>query len=470
MIEQSQSIYYISYAVIVAALVITYLKLKTSEGTVITTKEFQVFQSGFLSGYSMVILCELIAAASFYHTFISLHLTLEKITMLYITTITASTLAGVATEIVDVGTRKDKCVISAMLYSISMFSILFGGHYEMILLGRIVYGVASSLHHTSFESYAVHEHSSLGFPEDWLGHTFSLLTHCMALMAALSGILGQIAASTGQLGCPALCCALFAVSAAYMVITWEKDLNSPRFMLSSFIYNMNSTISAVRSNKQILLLLTISSLCEASMLVFTFYWAPWMSALASEEDERISYEVLFSCLIMSSMLGNYFFQLFSSSALGGYGGTFQAVLLCSSVSYFLGAVFQTPMLAFLISLAVHGCMGGYYPAVGFFRGKLMVPELRSTAMIILRVSSLLLAVLLLATIHHNPMYLLGACSLLNGVAAYLQNNYVSAYHHHLSRRCAVPCSFMTVTTVPSPSQMDHAIETVVDEDDSDEDM
>lgn len=426
MIEQSQSIYYISYAVIVAALVITYLKLKTSEGTVITTKEFQVFQSGFLSGYSMVILCELIAAASFYHTFISLHLTLEKITMLYITTITASTLAGVATEIVDVGTRKDKCVISAMLYSISMFSILFGGHYEMILLGRIVYGVASSLHHTSFESYAVHEHSSLGFPEDWLGHTFSLLTHCMALMAALSGILGQIAASTGQLGCPALCCALFAVSAAYMVITWEKDLNSPRFMLSSFIYNMNSTISAVRSNKQILLLLAISSLCEASMLVFTFYWAPWMSALASEEDERISYEVLFSCLIMASMLGNYFFQLFSSSALGGYGGTFQAVILCSSVSYFLGAVFQTPMLAFLISLVVHGCMGGYYPAVGFFRGKLMVPELRSTALIILRVSSLLLAVLLLATIHHNPMYLLGACSILNGVAAYLQNNYVSA--------------------------------------------
>lgn len=447
MIEQSQSIYYISFAVIVAALVITYLKLKTSEGTIITTKEFQVFQSGFLSGYSMVILCELIAAASFYHTFISLHLTLEKITMLYITTITASTLAGVATEIVDVGTRKDKCVISAMLYSISMFSILFGGHYEMILLGRIVYGVASSLHHTSFESYAVHEHSSLGFPEDWLGHTFSLLTHCMALMAALSGILGQIAASTGQLGCPALCCALFAVSAAYMVITWEKDLNSPRFMLSSFIYNMNSTISAVRSNKQILLLLTISSLCEASMLVFTFYWAPWMSALASEEDERISYEVLFSCLIMSSMLGNYFFQLFSSSALGGYGGTFQAVLLCSSVSYFLGAVFQTPMLAFLISLAVHGCMGGYYPAVGFFRGKLMVPELRSTAMIILRVSSLLLAVLLLATIHHNPMYLLGACSLLNGVAAYLQNNYVSASSsssHASSSSISSMCSAMFV--------------------------
>lgn len=344
MIEQSQTIYYIFYIIICTALVVTYLKLKSTEGTVITTKEFQIFQTGFLSGYSIVILCELIAAASFYHTFIALHLNVEQIIKLYITTITASAITGLGTEIIDVGTRKDKCVISAMFYSISMFSILFGGHYEMLLLGRIVYGIASSLHHSSFEAYAVHEHSSLGFPEDWLGHTFTLLTHAMALMAALSGILGQIAASTGQLGCPGLCSIMFAIAGAYMLVTWEKDLNAPRFMLNSFLFNMNNAMKTLKSNRPLLLLLMISSLCETSILVFAFYWAPWMTLLASEttttDQEHISYEILFSCLIMASLLGNYMFQMFASTTSSGIENTFQGLLITSSVSYFLGGIFQ----------------------------------------------------------------------------------------------------------------------------------
>lgn len=192
MIEQSQTIYYITYALLCGAVGVAYLRFKSTEGAVITTKEFQVFQSGFLTGYSLVMLCELIAAASFYHTLVSMHLDVAQITQLYIVTITGTTLTGVATEIVDFGARKDKCVLSALLYSISMFSLFFGGHFEMLMIGRLVYGAASSLHHTSFESYAIHEHTSLGFPEDWLGHTFTLLTHCVALMAAVSGVVGQV--------------------------------------------------------------------------------------------------------------------------------------------------------------------------------------------------------------------------------------------------------------------------------------
>lgn len=195
MIEQSQTIYYITYAMLCGAVGVAYLRFKSSEGAVITTKEFQVFQSGFLTGYSLVMLCELIAAASFYHTLVSMHLDLGQITQLYIVTVTGTTLTHIATEIVDFGARKDKCVLSALLYSISMFSLFFGGHFEFLLIGRLVYGAASSLHHTSFESYAIHEHTSLGFPEDWLGHTFTLLTHCVALMAAVSGVVGQVSAT-----------------------------------------------------------------------------------------------------------------------------------------------------------------------------------------------------------------------------------------------------------------------------------
>lgn len=421
MIEQSQSVYYLSYALLCAATGVAYIRFKSTEGTTITTKEFKVFQAGFIAGYSSIILCELIAAASFYHTFITLKLSLEQIAKLYIVTVVSSTVTSVLSEIVDVGSRKDKCILSAVLYSVSMFSIFFGGHYEMLSIGRIVYGVASSLHHTSFEAYAIHQHSSFGFPDDWLAQTFSFLTHAMALMAALSGIVGQSAAAASSLGCIELCCALFLLTAGYLALSWEKDNNSPRFMLSGFVQNITQSIQAVRSNKQLLLLMTISSLCEASITVFTFYWAPWITAIVSEEDQHIPYEILFSSFVVASMLGNYIFQLYSSSV--GIEGAFQGILIITSVSYFLGAVFQTAHLAFVVSVVVQMCMGGYWPSIGHLRGRLIMPELRSTALTIPKVATLIITVVLLNTIHHSPLMMLTSCAILNGLAAYLHTVY-----------------------------------------------
>ena len=403
MIEQSQTLYYITYALLCGAVGVAYLKFKSTEGAVITTKEFQVFQSGFLTGYSLMMLCEVIAAASFYHTLLSVHLDLTQITKLYAATIISTTLTSVGTEIVDLGSRRDKCVLSAALYCASMFSLLFGGHFEMLLLGRLVYGAAASLHHSCFEAYAVHAHATLGFPEDWLGRTFTLLTHCMALVAAVAGPLGQVASSTGgpHFGSPALCCTLFAAAAVYIALTWERDLAAPRFTLSAFLSNMSNTAATLRSNRQMLLLVVVSSLCEAAILIFSFYWAPWFDLIADEEEgegegQHIPYEMVFASFILSSMLGNYLFQMYaknsnnnnsngsSSGFGGGVEGTFQALLIGMSAAFLLGAIFQTPSLALLVSIFVQLCIGGYWPSIGYFRGRLLLPEQRNTVLIISR--------------------------------------------------------------------------------------
>jgi hypothetical protein len=268
-----------------------------------------------------------------------------------------------------------------------MFSLFFGGHYEFLLMGRLVYGAAASLHHTSFEAYAVHEHASLGFPEDWLGHTFTLLTHCIALMAALSGVLGQVAASTGHMGSAALCCVVFALAFAYMTITWEKDLNSPRFMLSGFLSNMSNTLTTVRSNRQTLVFVAISTLCETAILIFSFYWAPWMSLIAAESEQHLPYEIIFSSFVLASMLGNYLFQMYakgSGALLGSTENTFQALLVVSSGAYLLGAVFQTAGFALLCSVLVQFCVGGYWPCIGYYRGRLLLHEQRNSVIVISR--------------------------------------------------------------------------------------
>ena len=308
MIGTSSGLYYVSYAAICVALMVTYIRVKSAEEgkgsmTTPTTREFKIFQTSFLTGYSAMILCELISTASFYQTYVALHLTLEQITKLYVVTIVSTTGFGVLAEIVDLGSRKDKCVLSGVLYSASMLTVFLGGHFDVVLIGRLVYGAASALHHSSFEAYVIHEHASLGFPDDWLTQTFTFLTHSMSLVAALSGTIGQVATSSGgPLGCAALCCAMFALTSVYLVVGWGKDMGGPKFMLSGFLYNVRQTVQAVKTNRQMALLFGISSLCEASITIFTFYWAPWITFMVVEESRTVPYPVVFATYIAASML------------------------------------------------------------------------------------------------------------------------------------------------------------------------
>lgn len=367
-----------------------------------------------------MILCELLTFASFYHTFIGLELTLEQITKLYVVTIISTTGFGVLADIVDVGGRKDKCILSAVLYSIAMASMFFGKgtHFETLMLGRVVYGAASALHHSSFEAYVIHEHTTLGFPDIWLSQTFGLLVHAMGLVSGVSGTVGQIAASSGPLGCPGLCCTLFIVTALYLGFAWGKDNNTPRFLLSGFMFNLNQTMISAKSNRSVTLLLAVSSLCEASIMIFTFYWAPWITSMVSEESLTVPYEIVYATYVAASILGNYIYQMYSSSV--GSDNSFQAILIGSSGAFLLGAVFQTPSMAFLISIVINVCVGGYWPSIGFLRGRHVAPELRTTSLTISRVLTVIISVIVLNSIHHSPMLMLTTCAALNGAAAYFQ--------------------------------------------------
>lgn len=379
MIGEGQSSYYLAYALLCALLGITYIKVKSTEGITITTKEFKIFQTGFLTAYSAMMLGELLCLASFYPTFISFEgMNLEKVTRLYVVTIISTTIFGVLLDIVDFGARKDKCVGAAVLYAASMFSIFsFNGHYETLLLGRVLYGAASALHHSAFETYAIHEHATQGFPDDWLTYTFGLLAHVMALVAALSGAIGQTVASSGSLGCVTLACIVFILSALYISLVWSKDMmSSPRFMLSGFLFNLNQTYQSAKSSKHMQLVLFICIFSESAILIFTFYWAPWIYSMVVEEDHVVPYEIIFSSLVSASMLGNYLHQMYSSAL--GAETIFQGVLLATSASFFLGSIFQTPLFAFFICIAIQLCIGGYWACIGALRSRVVVPELRGT--------------------------------------------------------------------------------------------
>jgi hypothetical protein len=289
----------------------------------------------------------------------------------------------------------------------------------MLLMGRVVYGAASALHHSAFESYIVHEHATLGFPDEWLNQTFSKLTHCMAFVAAIAGSIGQTSSITGPLGCVGLCCVLFIVAAMYISCAWEKDMNHSRFLLSGFTFSMKQTLAALRTSKQVFLLLITSSLCEAAITIFTFYWAPWLTLMIVEEYNKVPYEIVFSTYIAASMMGNYLYQLYMGKV--GLDQALQIILYATGAMFFLGAIFQTPFMAFTISTGIQLAIGGYWPSIGMLRGRYIMPELRPTLMTLSKTITLVLSVFVLVFIHHSPLLTLGSCGVFYSAAAYAQS-------------------------------------------------
>jgi hypothetical protein len=414
----------------VGILLVVYTKIRSMEPHTITTEEFKSFQNSFLIGNGLMCLGEILALASFYPTFLALDCKIEDITKLYLIYIVSTAVFAVLLEIIDFGTRKGKCVTSAILYFVSLFSLCCDDHYDMLMLGRVCYGAATALHHGldmgngTFENYAIHQHTTAGFPDEWLNNTFVTMTHTVAAIAVVAGFLGQLSSATGGLGTISLVCILFLVAAVYMHLKWEKDtVGAPRFLMSQFISNTKQTLETLKTNRTVLFILGISALFESAIMIFTFYWAPWIASVTIRGDEKdeaslLPYELIYAIFIMSSMLGNYVHGMYSSQIGSDYA--FQLALVGSSGLFFLGSFIFSSYMALLVAIAIQFAIGGYWPCIATLRGRFIPSELRVASATLTRLCTLLLVIFVLHLCHDSTILVMCGCAALTGGAAYLQ--------------------------------------------------
>jgi len=435
MISEAEYIFFVAFGGLCVLVGLTMLKVQSTEPITITTAEFKTFQTNFLIGYMTVMMGEVLCVASFFHIMTSLKMSFDDITTLYIVSVGATTIFGVIVEIFDIGSRRDKCVATALLYAIATFTLFSGGNMEILLLGRCLYGAGSVLLHSAFDSYLVHDHASQGFPDDWLLHTFSKLAHGMTIVAIASGIVGQSVASLfGPSGVAVLSIIFFLCIAGFILNTWNRDVGgSTKFMFSSFSQSVGQAIRSLRTNSQMSLVVSLSVMSEASILIFTFYWAPLLSTVFADSIQLstaatvassgppivnlisgatpaavstgvvssatryllatvqgssvvastpIPFVLIYATFTMSTMLGNYIYTL----TISKYGNDliFQVVLIANAAAFFLASISSSPQVVFMASIVIQTCSGGYWPSIGWLRGRYFLPEVRSVTITLTR--------------------------------------------------------------------------------------
>ena len=85
------------------------------------------------------------------------------------------------------------CLLYALLYGCSCIT-KHSPNFNILLGGRLLAGIATSILFSAFESWLVHEHFSRGFDQIQLSRLFSNATLGNSLAAIIAGLVAQFAA------------------------------------------------------------------------------------------------------------------------------------------------------------------------------------------------------------------------------------------------------------------------------------
>ncbi|KAI5080064.1 hypothetical protein GOP47_0005543 [Adiantum capillus-veneris] len=313
--------------------------------------------------------------------------------------------------------------------------------YKVLMLGRILGGISTSLLFSAFESWLVAEHFKRGFEAQWLSLTFSKAVFFgNGLVAIVSGLVANLLADTMSLGPVSPFDTAACVLALGMVIvlyTWSEnygDASENRSLLDQF----KAAASTIASDEKIALLGAIQSLFEGSMYTFVFLWTPALSP----NDEEIPHGFIFATFMLSSMIGSslasrllarsslrveiYMQLVFLVSAATLLSPVVISILTTSSGEK--GGSMTMPGRVQLFAFCIFEvCVGVFWPSIMKLRSQYVPEESRSTILNFFRIPVNIFVCVVLYNVNAFPITIMfGMCSIFLIMASVLQNRLMVA--------------------------------------------
>eukprot|EP00392_Amoebophrya_sp_AT5.2_P000281 g281.t1 len=183
---------------------------------------FKTFQAQYLVVYLTIMLADWLQGTNMY--------TLYEDTYgvdtgtLFLTGFLSSAILGTYLGLyVDLYGRKQACVFFCVI-EVVINLIEHVNNFPLLIFGRILSGISSSLLFSAFESWMVSEHRRRNYPEKLLSSTFAVASAGNGVVAILGGLMAQVAADArGDLGPFQLAIALTVLVLALIMAFWADD-------------------------------------------------------------------------------------------------------------------------------------------------------------------------------------------------------------------------------------------------------
>jgi len=404
------------------------------------TPEFKSFQQNYLLVYLLAMFSDWMKGPYLYALYAHYGFHPENIAILFITGYLSSlffgTIAGVMS---DKFGRRAMCIVFGLCY-IADASVKLSNDFWLLMAGRVMSGIATSLLFSVFEAWMVCEHKKRNYSEALLVDTFALASTGNGLCAVAAGLVGTaLVDNFGILAPPIFTILPLLVVIAVVMLTWTENFGDQSI---SYCGSLGAAWSAIQDNQFIALLGITQSAFQGAMYIFVFAWTPALESPIT--DTKLPHGLIFSTFMAAVMLGGSLFSLYTkifdkdkaASLLPlavHFGAT--AAMLWSSYGYNHKVSVLCAFLFFEL------CCGVFFPVAGLLRSVYIPEQSRAGVMNLFRLPLNAVVVILLLLSQQkeagHEVHMLYSCAVLHLVG--------------------LVCYFLFVTLKTATSKSDHSV-------------
>jgi len=345
------------------------------------------FQRVYLPGFLLAMLADWLQGPFVYALYQGYGIDREHNGYLFVGGFGASAVVGTV-----VGSYADKFGRRkfAILYCVIYFGHCLTKHwgvFGVLMLGRVLGGISTSLLFSVFDSWLVSESQREGFSGEQLGNTFSLAYFGSSVAAIAAGQFGEIAANLAPLtkmgggmyyggyvtpfdlaNVVLVLCMLFVAS------KWTENYGEQNYGSDGQAGGgFGKALSAILGDKKILLCGLICSSFESSMFIFVFNWTP---CLMEAGQPVPPFGHIFTGFMIFCLLGTRVYAYLAGKLAVEEIGFI--VMVVSAACHLTVFFFDNVQIRFVAFLAFEACVGLYFPMMGTLKGEIVPEDMRST--------------------------------------------------------------------------------------------
>ncbi|KAF2967858.1 hypothetical protein GQX73_g5694 [Xylaria multiplex] len=359
----------------------------------------------FLRVYLLVIGSEWLQNPFMYSLFRT-EKTLDEATVatLYISTYVAAAVSALFTGyLTDRFGRRRACLVFCGVHSLAAVSVCFDG-LAILILGRVLGGIALTLLWTAFESWLISEYNERGFAQSSLSLSsmFGIMTTSKCITAIFAGVLGHyVVLALGSKIHPFILGVALDLSAAILMIrTWREnrginsitDEGADGDKAAEVLEHLPSDQgTASLWDLRVWAMSFVTCCFDGTIFLFMFFWPETLQDAHdrehSDQNGTIPHGVIFASFMAIMVLGALSFNLMTGDSNSSYRGPtryaltptqlLQGALIVSAIC-FLAAAFAREEIALFVSfLLLEVCNGIYVPSVAYHRGTIVTDDARA---------------------------------------------------------------------------------------------
>lgn len=364
---------------------------------------FHSFKRSYMIVYLLAMAGDWLQGPYVYALYESYGMSTHDIEVLFVAGFGSSMLFGTFIgSVADKYGRRTNCIIYGILYGLACVTKHFN-NFSILMVGRLLGGIATSILYSAFESWLIHEHHKRGFESSLLGNIFSHAVVGNSVVAITSGLMAQkVADYFGYVAPFDASMTFLAIMCVVIATTWVENYGDAT---ANALHSFKEAATAIKSDYKILCLGLIQSLFEGSMYTFVLEWTPALtppdtattkSSDKSSDSHRTSipHGYIFAGFMVAVMIGSCLFDLMRQKCSVEF--FMRPVLFLSAIALLMPIIFPGNQLVIFSGFLVFEiCVGVFWPSMSTMRDRYVPEATRATIMNFFRVPLNLIVVVIL---------------------------------------------------------------------------